>query len=263
MSAHKDLPKVLVFDFDDTIFDSQEQRMIESTEHALDMLTLKSFHLILATGRNYQNLEKTGVCTRFKWHGYCLNNGQIVMNSHQETIRHHFLNEDLVLRTIALAQQEHLSLLLSSPKGDVLLGSNNSFVHQAHNYFREPIPTSGKYDKQPIDKILIYAPLTYDYHLFKAIPGLSILHTGSTSANISRSDISKYSGISELCDYLGVELRYTAFGDSLNDLEMIKHADIGVVVGEGHPELLTYAHYQTKALKEDGLAIILRELGYL
>ncbi len=56
--------------------------------------------------------------------------------------------------------------------------------------------------------------------------------------------ISKGAGLLNLCDITGIDRTKTiCIGDNLNDLEMIRNAGIGVMVGNGNKELKKYAKY--------------------
>lgn len=51
-----------------------------------------------------------------------------------------------------------------------------------------------------------------------------------------------------------------SFGDSYNDLEMIKYTGLGVAMGNACDELKDIADYITKLNSEDGVAYVLEEL---
>ena len=44
-----------------------------------------------------------------------------------------------------------------------------------------------------------------------------------------------------------------AFGDSMNDYEIVTTAGIGVAMGNGHPQLKAAADYVTAPIGEDGV----------
>ena len=54
-----------------------------------------------------------------------------------------------------------------------------------------------------------------------------------------------------------------AFGDSMNDFEMIEAAGCGVVMGGGADVVKEKADFVTKELREDGIYYACRELGLL
>ena len=57
-----------------------------------------------------------------------------------------------------------------------------------------------------------------------------------------------------LCEYWGVDIRNTyAFGDSMNDLEILQAAGIGIAMGNGVPKLKEEADYVTDDIGRDGV----------
>lgn len=54
-----------------------------------------------------------------------------------------------------------------------------------------------------------------------------------------------------------------AFGDGLNDLEVLRAAKHAVVMGEHAPELEAYAELITKRLEDDGITFAMKRLGLL
>jgi len=52
-----------------------------------------------------------------------------------------------------------------------------------------------------------------------------------------------------------------AFGDGLNDVEMLEGAGIGIAMDNGHPELKAIANRIAPALHLDGIALMLAELA--
>ena len=51
-----------------------------------------------------------------------------------------------------------------------------------------------------------------------------------------------------------------ALGDSLNDMEMIRHAGVGIAMGNAVDALKENADYVTKDIADDGFAHALRQL---
>ena len=54
-----------------------------------------------------------------------------------------------------------------------------------------------------------------------------------------------------------------AFGDGLNDLQMIEFAGTGVAMGNAVPELKKIADFITKPVDEDGIQYAVEALGLL
>lgn len=64
----------------------------------------------------------------------------------------------------------------------------------------------------------------------------------------------KGTGIAKVCELLGMDIADTfAFGDSVNDLGMMKAAGVGVAMGNGTDAVKEAADYVTSSLTEDGI----------
>ena len=64
-----------------------------------------------------------------------------------------------------------------------------------------------------------------------------------------------------IMDHYGLSMeRSVAIGDSENDLDMIKAAGIGVVMGQARDEIKQYADRVTETLLNDGAAVAIEEL---
>lgn len=65
---------------------------------------------------------------------------------------------------------------------------------------------------------------------------------------------SKATGIIKICDMLNIPLENTyAFGDSTNDLEMLKIAGKSIVMGNGSDDAKAVADYVTSSVIDDGI----------
>jgi len=64
----------------------------------------------------------------------------------------------------------------------------------------------------------------------------------------------KGTGIRKVCELLGEDIADTfAFGDSINDKEMLLAAGVGVAMGGTYHDLSEYADYVTTSLDDDGI----------
>ncbi|MCR4868420.1 MAG: Cof-type HAD-IIB family hydrolase [Lachnospiraceae bacterium] len=74
----------------------------------------------------------------------------------------------------------------------------------------------------------------------------------------------KGSGIRKVCEILDIPLENTvSFGDSVNDLDMLRQAGIGVAMGNGTEDAKAAADYVTTHMKEDGIYKALDKFGLI
>ena len=82
--------------------------------------------------------------------------------------------------------------------------------------------------------------------------GFTAISNGYVNGFLSRSLY--HGGLKRLCEYYGIGMENSvAFGDSLNDLEIIEAAAIGIAMGNGREELKAAADYVTTDIGDDGI----------
>ena len=93
---------------------------------------------------------------------------------------------------------------------------------------------------------------------------LSFTRANEMSMDIISKGTSKASGIEKLASELGVSIKNTyAFGDGLNDLEMLQRVGTGVAMANGFEELKIAADMVTDSVFSDGISKGLQKLGLI
>lgn len=81
---------------------------------------------------------------------------------------------------------------------------------------------------------------------------------------IYRKGVDKGTAIDRICAHYGLPLADTiAFGDSMNDLQMIQTAGMGIAMGNASSQLKTHADMVCKSVEEDGVYYMMKELGII
>ncbi len=94
-----------------------------------------------------------------------------------------------------------------------------------------------------------------------AVPGISVSISGAPFLEVAAAGVSKATGLALLCEMLGVEQRnVVAFGDHINDIEMVSWAGFGVAMGNAVPELHRVADEVAPTNDDDGVAVIIERL---
>jgi Cof subfamily protein (haloacid dehalogenase superfamily) len=257
------LPRMLFFDLDNTLLDTQTHAIPASTIQALNALHQRGYGICIATGRSLELVRSLNIEDQVPWTLYVLNNGQMILDHQQRVLRWHHFATETVTAVLELAKTHAITVFLGSPVGNLLVGPVTAYVTKANNFFREPIPEPGHYDGRPVDKLILYEAMDYDWTRFSAIDGIDIHPTMTTSADTVVAGVSKHSSILDALALMNRSDYYIAFGDSLNDVEMLKHAPISVAMANGVEEVRNIAHYIAPPVHEDGMVKILTQLGYL
>ena len=252
---------MLCFDVDGTLRDNVNHQVSESTSKALHMLKQSGYHMIISSGRGVDSLSKTGLMDMFDWDGYVCNNGQIILNRDGHELFHAAMKKEAVLKTLEIAKKLDYAVVLKS-KTRVISKEPDEYVLESQRYFNNVIPPVGEYTGQSVDAMIVYGPKGYDYAPFFEIDGLNVLPGESTYADLTVAGLSKATGIHHLMDIYELD-EYIAFGDSLNDVEMFKHASVSVAMGQGNPKLKAIASYVTTPIDEDGIYQACVHLGLI
>lgn len=245
--------EIVFFDVDGTLLDSETGKFPESALTAIHELQSNGHLCCISTGRCYNSLKGSGLCDYIDWDGYVLNNGQIVLLKNETNIYEEVLPKQGVEEVIERAKQHNHPLLFTEEKKWMINEVANVDVKAAHAFFNEEIPQVGFYQGQDIVSMIVYAPEGFDYRLYHEIVGIKVIPGLCHYADIISETASKYTGIKKLLEHFKID-DYIAFGDSMNDVEMLENARIGIVMGQASKEIKELATYVTSEVGKDGIA---------
>ena len=84
---------------------------------------------------------------------------------------------------------------------------------------------------------------------------MSISFAEANNLEASPANITKASGLVELCEFLGLDISETvAIGDAHNDTEILQTAGLGIAMGNASDEIKKLADFVTLDNDSDGVA---------
>jgi Cof subfamily protein (haloacid dehalogenase superfamily) len=87
---------------------------------------------------------------------------------------------------------------------------------------------------------------------------------GESIAEILPKEYNKALGIERLIKHIGIDRENTyAFGDSMNDKQMLSYVKYGIAMGNSVPSILKQAEYVTERLENDGIFKGLKQFGLI
>jgi HAD superfamily hydrolase (TIGR01484 family) len=90
---------------------------------------------------------------------------------------------------------------------------------------------------------------------------LEITNSSPWNLELNPLGVNKASALRELCGVLGIKMsQAAAVGDSLNDIEAIRQAGLGVAMGNAQPAVKEAADAVTLSNNEHGVAHVIREM---
>ena len=265
--------KLLFFDIDGTLA-HPGQSPSPATISAIRQARSNGHIAFLSTGRTTDSIP--GPVSEIGFDGGIFSSGAVVMFGDQ-VIAQHFMPDDLVQRILAILVREGALFSLETADGrfnrengaDLLsqvdpFGVCSEMMQLAHNVLLDAtaIPYS-KYNGQPVYKIAYYSVhhslpdlLSSELgELVKVVPFNNIPGFPLAMGEISDPSITKGRALNEICDHLNVRIASTiAFGDSMNDAEILSVAGLGVAMGNADPVLKEQADMVCDRCENDGIA---------
>lgn len=271
--------KYIFFDIDGTVL-HKGSIVPESTLKALKLAQSNGHKIFINTGR-CRNIVPSMILD-IGFDGYICATGSYA-EYHGELLFNKTFSKDQFVRVIDVVKKHNLSVILSSSHECVISSKDlPSFIEmftegkikasEIDNIYDVPFLDSLRpvvvddeidkwYEKHVGISDLIYINSPYlvseldamvgdDIHVEKA----SFKHPDDYSGEITLSDNTKISGIKEVLDILGVDIKDSvAVGDGYNDVLMLKGAGLSIAMGNSPADVKDIADYVTDDIMEDGL----------
>ncbi len=253
--------KLIFFDIDGTIYDHDKQ-IPASTKTAIRHLKERGHHVFIATGRApfmvSPVLEELGIDSFISYNGqYVVFEGEVI-----------YKNPISAQSLEALLQHSETCghpLVFMGEEGMRSSVDDHPFVHEGIGSLKveHPKHDPSYYKGRDIFQVLLFCeePDEPQYGHFREF---DLVRWHERSTDVLPAGGSKAEGIKKVIEKLPFDREDTyAFGDGLNDLQMIEFAGTGVAMGNAVPELKKAADFITKPVDEDGIAHAVEALGLL
>lgn len=251
--------KILFFDIDGTLYD-HEKKLPESARRAIMAAREKGHLVAIATGRAPfmvgPVLEDLDVDT------YICFNGQYVVHK-GELIHGGIIEPEILARIKEKADRDRFPLIFMDDREMVATETGHPHVGDSLSSLKMPYPRASEtfYMERPIHQALLFCTEQQEQEYAEAFPEMKFVRWHRTSTDILPAGTSKAGGMQRILDREGLMMSdAVAFGDGLNDIEMLEAAGAGVAMGNGHEEAKKKADYIAGDVSEDGIARILDQL---
>ena len=256
------MKRIFFFDIDNTLLDHQTFTIPSSALTAIDGLRRAGHTIVVATGRSQSQARKFS--DQIQPDYLITQNGARILKDGQEILSIPLVIPSLVKLFDWMHAQGH-------PYGSNLDGIG--YISEAVECTIAPM-TATRNRYQTDDPAYLRRP-TYQAWLFydesldpqmassirERFPDFDLVRWHKTAVDIMPRGINKWSGCRWVIEHAGFRIDQSiAFGDGLNDMEMIRGVGLGVAMGNGHPELKAIADHVAPAVHLDGIAVALAQL---
>ncbi|MBD1378952.1 Cof-type HAD-IIB family hydrolase [Metabacillus arenae] len=255
--------KIAFFDIDGTIFNHNTNSIAESTIEAIQALNHKGIKTIISTGRTRQNCidvaEKVGI-TNF-----------INVNGNYVTIDEKVIHKTAIsLETLKkfdeFARSNNHCFYYCGEMDNNISSANHPYTEKHFNqhYLKQMKSEADFHLKNEVLQIALlceheYLPL---YH--PQFNDLTFKPWISIGTDIFVKGQSKAKGIEKVLAYYNFHAdEAIAFGDGVNDIEMLQYVGTGIAMGNANDEVKSAANIVAKSIDEDGIFHSLKQLSII
>ena len=276
------MKKLLFFDIDGTLAYPQQEPPVSAVE-AIRQSRHNGHMAFISTGRTIDSIP--GAVSRIGFDGGIFSaGGQVAIG---DTVLFHFHMEHALLQQVLLRlrampvfyaletadgrfHSENAEEVL--PLADLSGISENAMKLTQEILFDPGMRPMSEYAGQPVFKIAYHCPKgAARTRLSAELAGLAklvdydnLLELPISVGEISDPEVNKGNAIRALCRHLGMTTAdCIAFGDSMNDVEMLQTTGIGVAMGNAPDAVKALADLVCDRCECDGIAKILKQLNLI
>lgn len=254
--------KAAFFDVDGTLLSHKTKRVPDSAITALEALKKQGIRCIVSTGRQIGEMDKLPM-GGVTFDGYITMNGQLTLDANRRELYGMPLEGEVKEYALKLFQERKVPVILVE-QGRLYVNRNCPKVTAVQTAISSKVPPEGEYEGAPLYQACVYIT-EEEKQILEPVAGKCVVtrwHPGGV--DIIAKGGGKRTAVERYCHMQGWKPEETiAFGDSENDLEMLRFAGIGVALGNAEPEVKSAADYVTDDIDEDGLAKALRHFGLI
>lgn len=251
---------LIFFDIDGTLLDERQQ-IPQSAAQAIARLRDNGHLALLNTGRCMAMINQEILDIGFD--GVVASCGtHIVMNG--QTLQNILIPDDLLRTSIDLLIDNNIDFWLEGPDKVLIESLNPSgFMRSFMEIFNQWPHVFSDIKSHPMHVNKFSYQLNHNSRFDRVEPFLrrhfDLIKHRDDNGEVIPQGFSKATGMDAIKQHLGRPDAMTfAFGDSLNDLDMLKAADVGIAMGGSRSRLIQLSNHLTDAPAHDGIAKALR-----
>lgn len=255
--------KAIFFDIDGTLVSFKTHTVPDETVQALHALREKGILLFISTGRHVVMLKR--ILSLFDFDGYITLNGQYCFCG-DEVLRQTALTGEETKQLVTLAREQDLACIFLEKNSIYINKENQDTRLFSENVDLDPPvvrPLETALDGE-IYQVIVFLEEKDDKMLKKRVAGMELMRWHPTFVDAIAGGGGKDKGMDVIAERFGFSMEEClAFGDGENDISMLRHAGIGVAMGNGSDVVKSAADYVTADVDDGGIVKALRHFGVL
>ncbi|MFD2114701.1 Cof-type HAD-IIB family hydrolase [Paenibacillus yanchengensis] len=244
--------KIVFFDIDGTLV-NDEKVIPADTVQAIQQLKATGVEPVIATGRApyfiQPLMKQLGIASYVSLNGaYAVYKGEVVFQQ--------AMDRTSIEKLVEIAERHEHPLVFEGTKQFATNQENHPAMVAAVSSLKVTLPAYNPQFWQQHNIMQIFLHCTSsDEHLYAALhDDLTFIRWHEQAMDVLPLGLSKAVGIEAMLNKLGLtNADAVAFGDGLNDKEMLRAVGLGIAMGNSHADLLPHADFVTTHVDEQGI----------
>ncbi|WP_226668024.1 HAD family hydrolase [Metabacillus litoralis] len=258
--------KILFLDIDGTIL-KPDDTIEETTKQAVIEAKNKGITVFLATGRPLH--EISDIAKELNIHSYIGYNGAYAIHENKDIFKTP-MSKSTVDSFVNIANKKEHEFVLYTHEKNIFSNLENEVVKEFIEAFH--LHKNNHFSEEFLNQILgitliklkeneqnLYETKEPSIHLSQVnVDGLRHCY------DVIRDNVNKGIAVQHILELLNIPKENAiAFGDGMNDKEMLSVVGEGFAMGNAHPDLFQYAKHKTTSVNDSGIYNGLKTLGII
>jgi Cof subfamily protein (haloacid dehalogenase superfamily) len=244
--------KIVFFDIDGTLV-NEDKQMPEDAVQAVRELKGRGVEVVIATGRAPYFFAP--LAERLGIDSFVSLNGAHVVYKGEPIFSREIPRESVEALVNHAAKHSH-SLVFQGHSAFYANEPSHPYVMESVSSLKVDLPGFDPHfwKNESIYQIFLHCEAHEEHLYHQVVPDLRYIRWHHKAMDVIPNDRSKAQGIEALLRHIRVKPEEAvAFGDGLNDKEMLKAVGLGIAMGNAHDELKPFADHVTTHVDEGGI----------
>lgn len=254
--------KILFFDVDGTLYNS-EKRLPQSAKEAVFQARKNGYEIAIATGRAPFMIDS--IRKELAIDTFVTFNGQYVVYKNEVIFTDSVPINDLT-DIIKFGHERNHPVVFIDDQKMIATVEGDHKIARSLKTLRYPYPIINPefYKNNAVYQTLIFMEEEEEALYHQTFPNVKFVRWHPYSCDILPKEGSKARGIQKVLEKMNIPIENAiAFGDGLNDIEMLQAVGVGVAMGNSKEQVKEVADVVGGHVDEDGLAKVMKELDII
>ena len=234
------MTKALFFDIDGTLVSFETHCIPSSTIEALEAAHAKGLKIFIATGRP-----------------------KAIINNLSE-----LQDRNLIVKAMAdFCEKKGVPCIFVEEHNISVCQPNEMVKKIFYDFLHVNVIPTVSFEEASNKEVIQMTPFITEEEEKEVLPSIPTCEIGRwypAFADVTAKGDTKQKGIDEIIRHFGIKLEETmSFGDGGNDISMLRHAAIGVAMGQAKEDVKAAADYVTAPIDEDGISKAMKHFGII